>query len=295
MNTEATVKAVNWVKAGLFALLLLGLYYSSLHWLVSKDWSRDDFTYGYLAPIVIAYILWEKRKNFFGVAAAPSWWGYLLFLPGIALFWIGELSGEFFTLYFSFWLVLVGLFWINLGGKKLKTIFFALFMLLAMFPPPHFINNKITFQLKMVSSQLGVWMMRMFGTIAHREGNVIDLGWKQLQVVDACSGLRYLAPLMVMGLFMSYFYKGRFWKKAVIVVSTIPLTIFTNAFRIAMTGILYERWGPEAAEGFFHGFSGWFIFMFGMVVLFVEMWGLSKIGGARRKANKGARGSEFRN
>jgi exosortase D (VPLPA-CTERM-specific) len=107
---------------------------------------------------------------------------------------------------------------------------------------------------------------------AYREGNIIDLGFAQLQVVDACSGLRYLYPLIVMGLLLSYFYKAAFWKKIILVISTVPITIVTNSLRIALTGILYEAWGPEVAEGFFHGFSGWFIFMLGLGVLLLEMW-----------------------
>jgi len=122
-----------------------------------------------------------------------------------------------------------------------------------------------------------VAMMQLWGMSAYREGNIIDLGFTQLQVVDACSGLRYFFPLVVLGILLAYFYRARFWKSALIVISTAPLSIITNSLRIALTGLLYEFWGAEVAEDFFHGFSGWFIFMFSLGILLLEMWALNKI------------------
>jgi EpsI family protein len=179
-------------------------------------------------------------------------------------------------------LILVGICWINLGWSKLKVMSFSLILILLMFPPPNFLHNKITFKLKLVSSQLGVWLMQQYGMSAYREGNIIDLGFTQLQVVDACSGLRFLFPLFVLSLLLAYFFKASIWKKIFLVISSIPITIVTNSLRIALTGILYEIWGPKVAEGFFHGFSGWFIFMFALSIMLMEMWILKYVGGPLR-------------
>ena len=146
-----------------------------------------------------------------------------------------------------------------------------------MFPLPNFLHTKISVKLKLISSQIGVDMIQLYGLSAYREGNVIDLGFTQLQVVDACSGLRYLFPLLIMGLLLAYFYRAAFWKKIVLVISTVPLTIITNSLRIALTGIFFGIWGPKVANGFFHGFSGWFIFMTSLLILMFEMWILKKI------------------
>ena len=175
--------------------------------------------------------------------------------------------------------MIAGLCWIHLGWSKLKEMGFAFLMLLTMFPFPNFLYTKISWQLKLISSQLGVTIMQAFGMSAFREGNVIDLGFTQLQVVDACSGLRYLIPLVVLGLLLAYFFKAAFWKRVVVVVSTIPLSIVTNGLRIALTGVVYEQWGAELAEGFFHGFSGWFIFIVSLGTLFLEMWVLQGFRG----------------
>jgi exosortase D (VPLPA-CTERM-specific) len=271
LKSLSALKPASWIKVGVYGLLVTGVYYSTYTWLISHDWSRDDFTYCYLIPVIVLYIIWEKRDALLRLPSVPSWAGITFFLLGMFLYWLGELAGELFTLYFSSWLLLVGLCWMHLGWEKLKIIAFPLVMALAMFPLPNFLYGKVSVQLKLISSQLGVAMMQAYGMSAYREGNVIDLGFTQLQVVDACSGLRYLIPLIVLGVLLAYMFRAAFWKRAVVVFSTVPLSIITNSLRIALTGILYEVAGPKVAEGFFHGFSGWFIFMFSLVVLLVEM------------------------
>ena len=185
MKELAQVKPVSWIKLACYAVLLGGVYFSTLSWLITGDWSREDYSYCILIPFVVLYLVWEKRQDLLRIPSAASWSGVIPLCLGVIFFWLGELGGEMFTLYVSFWLVILGLCWMHLGWKKLKTILFALVFSLAMFPLPHFIYNKISVQLKLVSSQLGVAMMQAYGMSAYREGNVIDLGFTQLQVVDA--------------------------------------------------------------------------------------------------------------
>ncbi|SLM28711.1 conserved membrane hypothetical protein [Desulfamplus magnetovallimortis] len=265
------------VKCLIYASLLGLLYFSTLQWLIHKDWARPDYSYGYLIPLIVAYLIWEKRETLFSLPSPPSWKGLILFLPGICLFWLGELGGEFFTQYVSLWCIVVALVWLNMGEERLKAMLFPLVLALAMFPLPNFFNNRITLYLKLISTTIGVKIMRLFGMTAFQDGNIIDLGFTQLQVVDACSGLRYLFPLIVLGILMAYFFRSRWWKKVLIVLSTIPITIFTNSLRIALTGILSQKFGTKAVEGFFHDFEGWLIFMVAFALLALEMLILAKL------------------
>jgi exosortase D (VPLPA-CTERM-specific) len=115
------------------------------------------------------------------------------------------------------------------------------------------------------------------GMSAYREGNIIDLGFTQLQVVDACSGLRYLFPLIALACLLAYHFRYRFWKGAVLVLFAIPVTIVTNSLRLASVGVLYPFFGKKVAEGFFHDFSGWLIFMASLALLLVVVWGLNRL------------------
>jgi exosortase D (VPLPA-CTERM-specific) len=287
-RSVSDIKPVDWLKIGILAVLLGGLYYSTLYWLVTKDWPRDDYNHSYLVPLVVLYLLWDNRQRILETPVNPAWSGLLPFVFGLCLFWLGELAGEFFSIYLSLWLIIVGLCVLLSGWGRTLKMGFPLFMILTMFPLPHFLYNKVSVQLKLISSKIGVAMIQAYGMSAFREGNIIDLGFTQLQVVDACSGLRFLIPMIVLGIVLAYFFRASWWKRIILVVSTVPLSIITNSLRIALTGILYEIWGAEVAEGFFHGFSGWFIFMFTLVVLLLEMWILKWLPPRTRPVSKTA-------
>ncbi len=255
MKTALIYSIDKYSKVIIYMIVLTGIYYSAYSFML-KWWEKEDFNYCYLIPFIVIYLIWEKRKEFETTEISHSWIGFFPLVFGIMLYFLGELGGEYYTLYFSSWLIFIGLCWIHLGWEKLKIIWFPVVFILAMFPPPNAINHPLTLKFKLLSSKIGVAIIQAYGLSAYREGNVIDLGFTQLQVVDACSGLRFLYPLIIMALLLAYFYRGSFWKRAILVISAVPITIITNSFRIAMTGILYKHFGAAAAEGFFHGFSG---------------------------------------
>ncbi len=265
-------------------LLFTGLYYSNFGYLL-HEWKKEDFNYCILIPFIVLYLIWDRRKEVASVPSRPSWAGLSAVISGLIFFWLGELGGEYYTLFLSSWLLLVGLCWSVMGWQKLKVIWFPLVFSLAMFPFPNFINTKLLLMLKLISSEIGVRLMQLMGMSAFREGNIIDIGVTQLQVVDACSGLRYVFPLVILALLLAYSSRLRLYKGALLVVSAVPLSVVMNGLRIAGTGLLYLYYSPAAAEGFFHGFSGFLIFMVSLVFLWLEMLFLTRIlPGTRKKA-----------
>lgn len=272
--SKATFKGIAVIL--LFGGLLGVMYREALVYLYGQ-WNEEDFSYCFLVPMVVAYLAWEKRQAWQSAPTRRSWIGFLPLAAGLMLFMVGELGGEFFTLNLSLWLVVAGLLWIHFGWAKLRTVGFALLLSLALFPPPDAVVFPLSLQLKLISSQMGVEILQAMGMTAFREGNVIDLGFTRLQVVDACSGLRYFFPILILGLLLAYFFRAPIWKRGVLVLSAIPLVILANGIRIAATGYLYQFWGQRVAEGFFHDFAGWFTFVFALGVLLPQMWLLKKI------------------
>jgi len=271
------IKPVSWIKFTLYGFLLLGIYYSAFTWLITNNWEKEAYSYCWLIPPVVIFLIWLKRDELASVPSKPSWAGLLPVGLGIVFFWLGELGGEFFTMYVSFWLILIGLCLLHMGWKKLKIIGFALFFMLTMFPVPDFFNKRLMLQLRLISSKLGVTIIQLFGLPATRQGNIIDLGFTKLQVVEACSGLHSLISLTVLCLLLVYFFKDHIWKRVLLLLSSIPLAIVTNSMRIAMTAILYKYFGAGVAEGFFHEFSGLLVFAICIPVLLIEMKILEKL------------------
>lgn len=266
---------IQWMRFALYGGLIAGSYWGAFVYMVSL-WQNEDFNYCFFVPLIVAYLIWEKRAVLSRIAAVPDWRGILAVVAGLALFWLGELGGEYTILFISVWLVVVGLLWIELGWCKLRFIGLPVLFSLAMFPLPSMLASSLTLNLKLISSWLGVKMLHLYGMSAYREGNIIDLGFTRLQVVDACSGLRFFFPLLLLGCLLAYYYRDRTWKRLFVAFSAIPISILTNGLRIALVGVLYPYFGPKVAEGFFHDFSGWFIFMASLGMLLAEIWLLKK-------------------
>jgi exosortase D (VPLPA-CTERM-specific) len=157
-------------------------------------------------------------------------------------------------------------------------VLIPILLLVFAIPLPYFLEASLSANLQLLSSKLGVYFIRWCQIPVYLEGNIIDLGAFKLQVVEACSGLRYLFPLLSLGFICAYLFDTVFWKRAVLVLSTIPITILMNSFRIGMIGVLVDNWGIEMAEGFIHDFEGWIVFMACFGVLFIEMAILCRIG-----------------
>ncbi|ALA61136.1 VPLPA-CTERM-specific exosortase XrtD [Nitrospira moscoviensis] len=269
-----------WIIAnGLCLPLLLGLvYFDALSEMV-RVWSEDEnYGHGFFVPFISLFLLWMKRDQIISIERRGSWWGLPIMLLAIGLYGLGEFGTVYALLQLSFWLMLVGLALSAFGRDILRPAGFPLLYLLTMIPLPQFLFQGLSGQLQLLSSALGVGCLQLVGVTAFREGNVIDLGPIQLQVVEACSGLRYLFPLMSLALLCAYLFHAPLWKRFTVFLCSMPIAILLNGLRIGVVGVLVDIFGAGAAEGFLHLFEGWVIFLMSLAVLLGVMWGLSRIG-----------------
>ncbi|MFH1146282.1 MAG: VPLPA-CTERM-specific exosortase XrtD [Pseudomonadota bacterium] len=253
-----------------------------LYWNAFGDllghWNNEDFSYCYLVPIVAGYLVYTDRNKLRGIPVESSCWGLLVVAVSGVLFLAGRMGSLETIVYLSIWMTVLGMTLAAFGPALLKKLVFPLAVLFFIIPVPPFLNQLFTFKLKLISSKLAVDLMSVAGLSVFREGNVIDIGVTQLQVVDACSGLRFVYPLILMGLIVGYLFHKKWWERAIMVAITVPISVGSNALRIAITGVLTETVSPQLAEGFFHGFSGWFIFMSSLGILMLVGWMIKGMG-----------------
>lgn len=262
----------------LVAIALLGyLYADSLVYLFNRWMDSDDSSHGILVPFISVFLTWQARHRISAVGTENSWWGLAIVSAGLLIYGVGELATLYVVQHLSLWIVLVGLVVGAIGIRAAREITFPLAYLLTAIPLPNFLYAGLSSKLQLWSSALGVGCLQLIGVTAFREGNVIDLGPVQLQVVEACSGIRYLFPLTSLALLCAYLFKDRMWKRIVLVLSSIPISIFVNGFRIGMIGVLVEWNGQGAAEGFSHLFEGAVLFMASLGLLILEMWLLAQV------------------
>jgi exosortase D (VPLPA-CTERM-specific) len=283
-------KDVYWKESFLFlisflvlaVLLVFALYAHGLNRMVDYWFTREEYSHGVLIPFITAFLIWQKKDVLERIPFDGSWAGVVVTLVGALIISIGNISAITAIMQYGFVIALAGFALAYMGWRGFKEIWIPLLLLFFMIPFPDVIIQDLSRHLQLISSSIGVWIIRLFGISVYLEGNVIDLGVYKLQVVEACSGLRYLFPLMTLGFVCAYIYKAALWKRIVIFLSTIPITIFLNSFRIGMIGVLVEYWGQSMAEGFLHDFEGWAVFMACTGILVLEMWGLAQLGKEKR-------------
>jgi len=265
------------VMAGI--VLLFGIAYAeSLKYLVTQWMEDDNFSHGFFVPVITGALIWWRREQIMAAGISATWWGLLPAALGLVLYVVGDLSTLYFLQHLSLWLMIVGLVLAFAGLQATRQMAFPLGYLLTMIPLPQMLQSSLSSSLQLMSSSLGVGCLQLIGVTAFREGNVIDLGPIQLQVVEACSGLRYLIPLIALTLLSAYLFQNRMWKRVVLVASAIPIAVLLNGLRIGLIGVLVDRFGQGAAEGFMHFFEGWLLFILSLGILGAEMWLLGRIG-----------------
>ncbi len=272
-------------SAVLATVLLWYLYADSLAFLFSYWIGSEDYSHGMFVPLISLFLIWQARHRIAETGTKNSWWGLAVISAGLFLYLIGEFATLYVLQHISLWLVIVGLVIALIGVRGARAIAFPLSYLLTSIPLPVFLYANLSSQLQLWSSALGVGCLQLVGVTAFRDGNVIDLGPVQLQVVEACSGIRYLLPLTSLSLLCAYLFKDKMWKRVVLVLSSIPISIVVNGFRIGMIGVLVEWYGQGAAEGFYHLFEGWVLFMASLGLLILEMLVLARIGTGGERAS----------
>jgi exosortase D (VPLPA-CTERM-specific) len=245
--------------------------------------SQEEYGYAYFLPFISIYLIWQRRNRLIEAEFQPSWLGVAIVVVAGILFFMGEISTTFTLVQYALVLAVIGLAYAILGWSAFMIVAGPLLLLFFIVPLPPFIYNNLSGKLQLISSELGVEVIRWFGISVFLEGNVIDLGSYKLQVVEACNGLRYLFPLVSLAFLAAYLYRVEFWKRAVVFLSSIPITVLMNSFRIGVIGVLVDNWGQEQADGFLHYFEGWIVFMACLLILLIEMTILTKIGGDKRR------------
>ncbi len=268
----------------LFAVLLSILVYAfrdGLIWAATDDWVTDEYNHCYLIPFISLFLLATRARDLAAVPWNGSRAGLAILFVAFMLLVLGQLSAIYTIAQIGFVVAVVGAAIAVFGLPFFRIAWPALIYLFFMVPLPDFLQVKLSADLQLISSQLGVGVIRLFDLPVFLEGNVIDLGIYQLAVAEACSGLRYLFPLMSFGFLCAVLYQGPAWQRLVVFLSSIPITVLMNSLRIGIIGIMVNKLGIEQAQGFLHDFEGWVVFMVCVGILFLEMFILARLSGQR--------------
>jgi exosortase len=255
---------------GMVLALLVGWLYSSILFHLAKQWSNDpNFTHGFFVPAFSLFVLWQDRAKLAREPREPSSWGLLIVAFALFVLVIGVLGAELFLARVSLLLLIAGLVIFFRGWPLFRALLFPWACLILMIPIPAIVFSQITFPLQMLTSKVAALLLPLLGVPVLREGNVINLPAMPMEVAEACSGIRSLLSLATLAIIYGYVAETRTWVRVVLALASIPIAVAANSLRIVGTGLLVQYWDPEKAEGFFHTFSGWLLFVVSLGMLFL--------------------------
>ena len=254
------------------------LYNMVLHWKIVPDYSH-----GFLVAPLAIFFAWEKKRELVRAKVEGNWWGLVPLGLGAMALAIGRLGVELTAMRTGFVLTLIGLVLILFGKEIFRILSFPLFFLFLMVPLPQSLVNVVAFPLQLVAARAAVDALHVLQIPALVEGNIIHLANAELFVEEACSGLRSLMALLTLGVVFARFFKKSNVDRLILIASTIPIAIFVNAVRVALTGILTHFYGEDAATGFSHDFQGMITFAVAFLALLGEA---SLIGWIRRQGSQ---------
>ena len=253
-------------------MLLLAAVYARIIRDMVMQWANDEnYSHGFIVPLIAAWFLYERRDVLLKMQVAPWSPGLAVVVLGLLQLLLGFLATELFTMRSSLLIVLAGLTLFFFGRQIFRHTLLPLGYLILMVPLPYIVYDSIAFPLKLLVSRVSVAALQTMGIVVLREGNMIMFPALTLEVAEACSGMRSLVSLLALSAGYAIYLQTTGIRRWLLILSAVPIAVCTNAIRVIVTGILAQRWGTKAAEGFFHEFAG--LAVFGMAVVFLLLAG----------------------
>jgi exosortase len=247
--------------------MLTVVYFSIVPPMVMDWYTDDNYSHGFLIPLIAGYFLYERRDALRSALVEPWGAGLLVVILGLVQLSVAWLGTEYFTMRSSLIVIMAGMVLYFFGRNVFKIAILPIFYLIFMVPLPYIIYDAMAFPLKLFVTKVSVGFLKSVGIVVMREGNILMFPATTLEVADACSGIRSLMSLLALSVAFAFFSQRSNLKRWVLILSAVPIAIFCNALRVIVTGVLAQYWGAKAAEGFFHEFAGMVVFALAMVML----------------------------
>lgn len=290
------VRSPGWIVALLALVGVMTFAYAGLLAYSFKQWLKPDYSHGFLVPFFSIYLAYHWREWAPSRIKWPDPWGLAFIGGGAAMFAIAGILniGKEWLQGLSLVLNLCGAALLLGGWPALRWLWPSLAFLMFMFPLPSSVEHALGWQLQKVAAIASEFTLQTIGYATYREGNILHVKEHILGVEKACSGLSMLLTFAAISVGVAILVKRPWFDRVLILVSAVPVAVFANVIRIALTGVLYNEGGKELGDRLFHDFAGWIMMPIALVVLWVELklldWVWVDVGGKAshedvRKAN----------
>ncbi|GFO63701.1 exosortase/archaeosortase family protein [Geomonas paludis] len=233
-----------------------------------REWSgHSDNNHGFLVPLIALYLVWQKKEELAGAGLESSRWGWVVLVAGLVSFLLSLAGGVAFTARVAVVISLFGLIWYCTGARWTRLLAFPVLFLLFMIPVPVSVIGMVSMPLQLMATKLSAQIIQHLSIPVYREGNMLYFVGTQLEVAEACSGVRSIMSLTMLGTIFAYMSRNGWGRRIALVLAAVPIAMAANILRITGTGVLANFFGDRVARGFLHEFSGLVVFVFGLAVL----------------------------
>jgi exosortase len=251
----------------MMVLGLVAVAAPTMLFVAKEGWSTEQGSHGPIVFLTGLWLLWRLWPAAKARASAPDWRLVAVGLPVFLALYafsritqIVEVEG-----YLMYACVLIMLYSV-IGWSGMRRLWFPLFYLAFIFPPPETIVAAVTLPMKMELSKAAIWFLGLFNYPIGGEGVQIFIGQYELLVAAACAGLNSIISLTAISLFYIYMRHQADWRYAgLLILFIIPVALIANFARVLTLILLTYHFGEAAAQGFLHNFAG--LFMFGVALL----------------------------
>ena len=262
--------------AGGLALAVGGWAYWPTLVEIVQTWNREpDYSHGFLVVPLAVLFLYVRRASFPGWHAPAYVLGLLLLGASLlaryfgARFFLGFIDGYSILLWVASVVALIG------GWPVLRWALPSVGFLFFMIPLPFGIETMLSYPLQRLATKMSTFALQLFGQPAFAEGNVILVGEHPLEVAQACSGLRLFASMVAVAYGYVVLVQRSWWAKGLLFAAVVPVAIFSNVARIAVTGLLFVYTTGDLAHKFAHDWAGYAMIGLAMGLFGLVLWYLS--------------------
>lgn len=257
-------------KFGLLLSLWLVVFFPLYPGLFETWLKNSNNSHGILVPFISLYFIWQLRDKIVHLEAESYIGGAVVLAISLFLYLVSYTGSVTFVARLMMVFSLYGLILFTLGKKFFNTLRFPLFFLIFLVPVPESIVNEIALPLQLFATTVSAYLLKALAISVYQEGNLLYFTQTQLEVAQACSGIRSIVSLGMISVIFAYMSEELLWSKIILIFSAIPIALVANIFRVTATGLLANFFGEQVAQGFLHEFSGFLVFFFGLMLLYGE-------------------------
>lgn len=192
--------------------------------------------------LAIALLLGSYAR--WGMAAAPGDIRLSLSMFALVTWWIGSIL-------------------ISFGARTFQSFLFPLCFLFLLVPIPEFALRWIVESLQQQSAVMARITFQAVGVPVTQDGIILSIPGLNVEVARECSSIRSSEMLVVTTMVLAHLFLRSWWRKVLLVVAAIPISVVKNGLRIFTIAELEIEWilGSSMAsfittEGSFSWVSG---------------------------------------